>query len=337
MAAEFLDSIALTVPADALEIFEAALGSVCGAVSFFHDEDNDRWDIVGVKERGTHEESLAASLAMAELLTGFTPLVERTLVPVGGWLGRTKLAFPEHIIGQNFAVRGTHITSPPSPGRITLILDAGLAFGSGEHNSTRGCLLALERVAKSKSPVRILDLGTGSGVLAIAAAKIWHAHVLATDIDPRAARVARANARLNGVENQVRSAKADGWKTPVIRRNAPFDLVFANILARPLCAMAKDLATQLAPGGTVILSGLLTMQTNWVVSAHRRAGLILSRSIADGAWTTLIMRRPGPTGQRPLRTTTGISCRVRPISASSRSESAESSASAARRSRHRIS
>lgn len=293
MAAEFLDSISLTVPADALEVFEAALGSVCRAVSFFHDEENDSWDILAAKERGADEDSLAAALAMAELVTGFTPAVERTLVPVGGWLGRTKLAFPEQFIGQKFAVRGTHITTAAAPGRVTLVLDAGLAFGSGEHQSTRGCLLALERIATSKRPGRILDLGTGSGVLAIASAKIWRTRILATDIDARAVRVARANAKLNGVQNLVQAFQSDGWMSSGIEKAAPFDLVFANILARPLCAMAHDLAKHLAPGGFAILSGLLTTQANWVISAHRRAGLVLQKRLTEGAWTTLIMRRPG--------------------------------------------
>jgi len=293
MAAEFLDSIALTVPADALEVFEAALGSVCRAVSFFHDEENDSWDILAAKERGADEEALAAALAMAELVTGFTPAVERALVPIGGWLGRTKLAFPEQFIGEKFAVRGTHITGAPQPGRVTLVLDAGLAFGSGEHHSTRGCLLALERIAKFKRPARILDLGTGSGVLAIAAAKTWRTRTLATDIDPRAVRVARTNAKLNGVHHLVRAFTSDGWTSPAIAKTSPFDLVFANILARPLCAMAHDLAIHLAPGGQAILAGLLTTQANWVISAHRRAGLVLQEKRAEGAWTTLIMRRPG--------------------------------------------
>jgi ribosomal protein L11 methyltransferase len=291
MAAEFLDSIALTVPAAALEIFEAALSSVCRAVSFFHDEETESWNIFAVKERGAEEDALAGALAMAEVLTGFTPVIERSLVPVGGWLGRTRMSFPEQLIGRKFVVRGTHITSAPPPGRITLILDAGLAFGSGEHQSTRGCLLALELVAKSTRPQRILDLGTGSGVLAIAAAKFWRKGVLATDIDARAARVARSNATINGVHNLVHSLKADGWMSPVISKKAPFDLVFANILARPLCAMAHNLATHLAPGGTAILSGLLSVQANWVISAHRRAGLVLQHQLAEGAWTTLVMRR----------------------------------------------
>jgi ribosomal protein L11 methyltransferase len=292
MPPELLDQISLTVPADALDHFEAALGSVCRAVSFFHDEDHDIWDIQGVKERGAHEPELAAALAVAEMLTGHSPAITRSTVPVGGWLARTREAFPEQKIGRRFLVRGTHISAPPIPGRITLTLDAGLAFGTGEHNSTRGCLVALEKIAHHR-PRRILDLGTGSGVLAIAAAKRLRQKVLATDIDPRAARVAGANARLNGVAHLVTAIRADGWADKRINRAAPYDLVFANILARPLCAMAHQLGAKLKPGGIAILAGLLTVQANWVLSAHRRAGLVLQSRIEDGAWTTLVLRRPG--------------------------------------------
>lgn len=293
MAVEYLDCVSVNVPAAVLETFEAALGSVCRAVSFFHDEENDRWNIQGVKERGADEDKLAAALAMAEMVTGFAPLIARSQVPAGGWLARTALAFPEQLIGRRFAIRGTHIKSAEHPGRITLMLDAGLAFGTGEHQSTSGCLLALEDVIRRKSLEPILDLGTGSGILAIAVAKRLRRSVLATDIDPRAARVARENARLNGVAGLVRSVRADGWRSPAIRRKAPFGLVFANILARPLCAMAGQLAVRLRPGGIVILAGLLTTQANWVLTAHRRVGLVLERRIAVGAWTTLILRRAG--------------------------------------------
>jgi len=292
MASELLDCVAVMVPADAMEFYEAALGSVCRAVSFFHDEDHDLWDIQGVKERGAYENELTSALAVAELLSGFSADVARSLVPVGGWLARTKAAFPEQQIGNRFIVRGTHIEAPNRPGRLTLTLDAGLAFGTGEHNSTRGCLVALERIARHHRPRRILDLGTGSGVLAIAAAKLLHQHILATDIDPRAARVAAANAKLNETAGYIRAIKADGWMDRRIKRAAPYDLVFANILARPLCAMAHELAGNMKPGGLAILAGLLTVQANWVLSAHRRAGLVLSHRLVDGAWSILILRKP---------------------------------------------
>ncbi len=291
MAEEVLDCISLRVPAAVMETFEAALSSVCRAVSFYHDEDADEWDLQGVKERGEYEDDLAAALMVAEMVSGFSPEITRGLVPVGGWLARTQQAFPEQLIGRRFAVRGTHIQDPELPGRITITLDAGLAFGTGEHNSTRGCLVTLEDLVKHHHPQRILDLGTGSGILAIAAAKLMHKAVLATDIDPRAARVAAENAKLNQVAGLIRAIQADGWADPRITKAAPFDLVFANILARPLCAMAHQLSAHLAPGGVAILAGLLNTQVNWVLSCHRRAGLKLERRLVDGAWSILTLRK----------------------------------------------
>jgi len=291
MTTELLDCISIRVPAAAMENFEAALSSICLAVSFYHDEDADEWDIQGVKERGADEDELSSALLIAEIVSGFQPVVLRELVPVGGWLARTQQAFPEQFIGNRFVVRGTHISAPPVPGRIILTLDAGLAFGTGEHNSTRGCLAALERLAKYHRPARILDLGTGSGILAIAAAKLLYRSVLASDIDFRAARVANENAKLNRVAGFVHAIRADGWVDRRITRAAPYDLVFANILARPLCAMAHQLAGSLAPGGRAILAGLLNTQVNWVVSAHRRAGLVLEHRIVDGAWSILTLRQ----------------------------------------------
>ncbi len=291
MTPELLDCVAVMVPPEAMEFYEAALSSVCRAVSFFHDEDNDLWDIQGVKDRGAYEDELTSALVVAEMLSGFSSKVTRSLVPVGGWLARTKAAFPEQHIGKRFTVRGTHIKSANTPGRMTLTLDAGLAFGTGEHNSTRGCLVALEQIARYHRPRRILDLGTGSGVLAIAATKLLHQPVLATDIDARAARVAAANAKLNEAGERIRAIQADGWMDKRIKRGAPYDLVFANILARPLCAMAHELAANMKPGGIAILAGLLTVQENWVLSAHRRAGLVLASRIIDGAWSILILRK----------------------------------------------
>ncbi len=292
MTPELLDCITIRVPADALETFEAALSSVCRAVSFYHDEEVDEWDIQGVKERGEYEDELETALLIARIVSGLEPEVSRALVPVAGWLARTQMAFPEQLIGERFVVRGTHLSDPPLPGRITLTLDAGLAFGTGEHNSTRGCLVSLERLAKHHHPRRILDLGTGSGILAIAAAKLMGQRVLASDIDFRAARVANTNARLNGVAGLVHAIRADGWMDKLITRQGPYDLVFANILARPLCAMAHELAAHLAPGGRAILAGLLNTQANWVLSAHRRAGLVLEHRLIDGAWSILTLKKP---------------------------------------------
>jgi ribosomal protein L11 methyltransferase len=141
-----------------------------------------------------------------------------------------------------------------------------------------------------RRPRRVLDLGTGSGILAMAAARLLRRPVLATDIEPWSVRVGEQNVRLNGLAHLVRVRLADGWRNASIRRGGPYDLVFANILARPLCAMAHDLNVNLAPGGTAILSGLLKTQVRQVLAAHLRQGLRLERGLAEGVWATLILR-----------------------------------------------
>ncbi len=278
-------------PPEALEAYEAAVGAVCDTVGFFLDEATGRWRVEGVKPLGEAEGELAGALALAEAASGVAAPLQRQAVEAEDWLARTRAGFPEQLIGRRFAVRGTHLAGPPSPGRICLTLDAGLAFGSGEHPSTRGCLRALERLAHRR-PRRILDLGTGSGILAMAAARLLRRPVLATDIDPWSVRVARANAAANGVRRVVRVRRADGWRDAGVRASRRYDLVFANILARPLCAMAHDLARHLAPGGTAVLSGLLEEQSRMVIAAHRRCGLVLEGRLREGAWTTLVLRAP---------------------------------------------
>lgn len=287
-----LETVAVSVTEDALEAFEAALGNACLTVGFFLDQDTGIWRVEGVKQIGVNEAELASSLAIASMLTGASPVLERSATEAGGWLARTYASFPEQLIGRYFAVRGTHLTGPATPHRITLTLDAGLAFGTGEHGSTRGCLVALETVARRR-PRRILDMGTGSGILAMGAAKLLNRPVLATDIDPWSVRVAAENAELNGVAHLVTARLADGWRDPFVSASGPYDLVFANILARPLCMMARDLALNLAPGGTAILAGLLANQARWVLSAHRAQGLHLERMLPQGAWTTIVMRKAG--------------------------------------------
>ena len=285
-----LETVAVNVAEDALEAYEAALANACETVGFFRDHDSGIWRVEGVKQVGANEAELASSLAVAAVLTGVAPVLQRVATQADGWLARSYAAFPEQLIGQRFAVRGTHLTGAPTPNRITLTLDAGLAFGSGEHGSTRGCLVALEVVARRR-PQRILDIGTGSGILAMAAARLLNRAVLATDIEPWAVRVAGENAALNGVAHLVVARLADGWRDPLVRGHGPYDLVFANILARPLCLMACDLALHLAPGGRAILAGLLANQARWVLAAHRMHGLRLERMLPQGGWTTIVVRK----------------------------------------------
>jgi ribosomal protein L11 methyltransferase len=287
---EALETVFVDVPEAALESFELAMLSACSTVGFFLDEATRTWRIEGVKPVGANEAELIGSLALAEMMTGVTAPLQRKGVAAEGWLARTYESFPETNVGKRFAVRGSHLKGKGAFGRITLTLDAGVAFGSGEHGSTRGCLRALEVVAHRR-PRRILDLGTGSGILAMAAAKLLHRPVLATDIEPWSVRVAARNAADNGLGALVRARLADGWRHPVVGAGGPYDLVLANILARPLCQMARNLAAKLAPGGTAILAGLLRSQANLVLSAHRRRGMRLERALHEGNWTTLVLRR----------------------------------------------
>jgi len=282
-----LETVSVTIPEDALEAYEAALGEACGTIGFFLDEATRMWTVEGVKDQGAFEDELAAGLAIASMISGIDPVVTRAPTHADGWLARTRSAFPEQLVGERFAIRGTHLTEPARHRRIAVTLDAGVAFGSGEHGSTRGCLRALEMIAHRK-PRRILDLGTGSGILAMAAAKLLHRPVLATDIDPWSVRTARDNARRNHLHPTMKFLRADGWTSPVLTAHAPYDLIFANILARPLTQMAKHLSANLAPNGTAILAGLLVSQINWVAGAHN---LRLERVLTEGQWACLILRK----------------------------------------------
>jgi ribosomal protein L11 methyltransferase len=210
-------------------------------------------------------------------------------VEADGWLARTVQAFPEQRIGRRFLIRPTHVADRPCFDRLVLKLDAGLAFGSGEHASTQGCLRAFEAMAHRR-PKRIMDLGSGSGILAMAAAKLLHRPVTATDIEPWSVRICAENARLNAMAAFMQALLADGWRDRRLQGKR-YDLIFANILARPLCAMARELAAHLAPRGTAILAGLLGTQARMVLAAHRRQGLVLEKRIDVGPWTTLVLRR----------------------------------------------
>ncbi len=291
--ATLLETVHVTVPDAAVEAYENALASVCTTVGIFEADDSQTvWRVEGVKDQGSGEAALSAALALAEAATGVAAPLRRAATEAEGWLARTYESFPEQQVGRRFAIRGTHLgRALPGP-RITLTLDAGIAFGSGEHGSTRGCLRALERVAHRR-PRRILDLGTGSGILAMAAARLLHRPVLAVDIEPWSVRVAAQNARMNQLGRRLACRHGNGWRTPAVRRGGPRDLVFANILARPLCRMARELGRGLAPGGTAILAGLLDSQVRMVLAAHRRQGLLLERLLLEGDWATLVLRRPG--------------------------------------------
>jgi ribosomal protein L11 methyltransferase len=189
-----------------------------------------------------------------------------------------------------FVVHGSHDRERVPANKLGIEIEAALAFGTGHHGTTRGCLLLLDHVLKGYFPRRVLDLGTGTGVLAIAAAKALHGAVLATDIDPASVRVARENARLNQTGHLVETIRATGFAAPQFAQAAPFDLVLANILANPLRQLATPMARHLAPSALVILSGLLTHQAASVIAAYRARGLVPVRHLRIEGWSSLLLR-----------------------------------------------
>ena len=192
-----------------------------------------------------------------------------------------------------FVIHGSHDRARVAPNKLGIEIEAALAFGTGHHGTTRGCLLLLDHVLKSSRPERVLDLGTGTGVLAIAAAKALHRGVLASDIDAPSVRVARENAGLNRVGNQIRAIRATGFAAPDFARAGRFDLVLANILANPLRQLSGPMARHLAPGAQVILSGLLTHQASAVIAAYRARGLVPVRHLRIEGWSSLLLRKMG--------------------------------------------
>ncbi|MBO6716823.1 MAG: 50S ribosomal protein L11 methyltransferase [Rhizobiaceae bacterium] len=206
------------------------------------------------------------------------------------WVAHT-LAGLKPVAAGPFVVHGSHDRQRRHSGLISIEIEAGLAFGTGHHGTTAGCLETIARVARRERPRRILDLGTGSGVLAIGIAKLLRTPVLATDNDPVATEVAAANARLNGVSNLVRTATAAGLRSSAIARAAPFDLIVANILARPLMSLAPSVARAVAPGGSVILSGILASQRRAVIAAYAGQRLRHVSTIWRDGWVTMHFQR----------------------------------------------
>ena len=204
---------------------------------------------------------------------------------------RESLAGLAPVSAGRFFLHGSHDRALRRAGGIAMEIDAGTAFGTGHHGTTKGCLMALDSLLKRRRPARVFDLGTGTGVLALAAAKALRHKVLATDIDAEAVRVTALNARHNGVGPLIRAVTAAGLHAPAVHAHAPFDLIFANILAKPLERLATGIATLLAPGGHVILSGLTRDQERWIVACYRARGLVLAQALRLDNWVVLVMQR----------------------------------------------
>lgn len=290
--------VAVVVPLNAIELYEPILERCAQAVSWFlddptSDESDEKvlWRLEGYSKTPVDRAAVESDLAMAAVTAGRTAptLVVEQIAGID-WVSANLRDFPPIAAGR-FFVHGSHYDGIIPAGSIPLLIDAGTAFGSGEHATTFGCLTAIDRLLRRRRFHRPLDLGCGSGILALAIAKAAAIRVQAADIDPVSVSVARKNARRNGAAARVRATGSDGYRSRVIAKRRPYDLIVANILARPLVAMAADLGRHLAPDGIAVLSGLLNRQERLVLAAHRLQGLSLLGRIRIDGWSTLVLAR----------------------------------------------
>ena len=273
-ARRIADLAAESLPADEIAVALVDIGA-------------GRWR-VEIHFRAAPDEKIIRVLTAATAGDAAAEALRFERVAATDWV-RESLAGLAPVTAGRFVVHGAHDRARVPFNHIGIEIEAALAFGTGHHGTTRGCLLALDSLCKSLPRRRILDLGTGSGVLAIAAARALRQPVLATDIDGSAVHAARANAARNRAGSFVEVVKADGVTGPKLRERAPYDLVLANILLRPLQRLAAPLTRLTAPGARVVLSGLLASQTNAAIAAYR--GLALERRIDLDGWTTLVLVR----------------------------------------------
>lgn len=267
--------------------------------SFERDEQAGIWEVAIYVPAGQAEQ---VSGLVADMLAagGDSPQIERETLPEIDWVTTTLRAMPPIRAGR-FMVHGSHDNDAPRAGDIAICIDAGQAFGTGHHGTTAGCLDMIDFLLKRRRFRRILDVGTGSGILAIATAKATTARILASDIDPVSVDVARENARKNNQANRIDFLVAEGFSNRRFNENGPFDLIIANILAGPLQAMARDLVRYTSRHGIVILSGLLPHQQARIVAHYRLQGLHLMRAHLRDGWTTLVFRREKTTGATSKR------------------------------------
>jgi ribosomal protein L11 methyltransferase len=226
--------------------------------------------------------------ALLEQLAGRA--VHVVLLPDQDWIKLSQEGLPPVRAGR-FFVYGAHDAGTVPPGVIPIRIEAGLAFGTGHHETTALCLSAMSDLAKRRRFANVLDLGCGTGLLAIGAAKLWRRRVIASDIDAVAVAVTRENARANCEAPLVHALAADGLTHPALSARAPYDFIVANILAGPLTHLAPAIARALAPGGVALLSGLLAGQENLVTSFYRPQGLIFRGARRSGAWSALVLEQ----------------------------------------------
>jgi ribosomal protein L11 methyltransferase len=255
------------------------------------DEANALWETVAWFETAELARDARSLLAKPEAVISDVPDLD--------WVKRSLEGLAPVAAGR-FFLHGSHDRHVRRAGGVSLEIDAGTAFGTGHHGTTAGCLEALDDILKSQRPRRILDLGCGTGVLAIAAAQALKTKALATDIDPEAVRVTMNNAALNGVKPLLRGRTAPGLHHASIKQSAPYDLIFANILARPLASLAPGLCSILAPGGSLILSGLTVDQKRWITACYKNRGLIQGKIIRKENWLAIVMTKPNKKRSKPF-------------------------------------
>jgi ribosomal protein L11 methyltransferase len=270
---------------DARLALESALEPFGEAISSFETDKGKGWLIEVIGEAKPSARDVAKALK---------PLgrhrAEIARVPDKDWLAESRKGLPEFRAGP-FFFYGSHFKGKVPKNLIGLEIDAGMAFGTGRHETTRGCLLAVAKLAKARRFRKPLDIGTGTGILAFGVARLCRVAVLAGDNDRDAVRVARENAKHNKLSRQVRILLSDGYRAKAIRDGAPYDVVTANILANPLIELAPDLARVLAKNGHAVLSGLLREQEKDVLAAHEAAGLALDFRLRLGDWSVLVLRK----------------------------------------------
>jgi ribosomal protein L11 methyltransferase len=263
-----------------------------GIATAAYERPDGRWTLAIHFSGRPNETAVRAFIALAAGAKLANALVFDTL-DAKDWV-KASLGGLTPVEAGRFLVHGKHDRDHVATNRIGIEIEAALTFGTGHHGTTRGCLLALDHLLKRQTQRRtkILDIGTGTGVLAIAAARALRRPVLASDIDPVAVRAARDNARLNKTGAMVEVILAAGLRGRKFRERGPFDIVFANILLGPLQRLAQPMERLLAPGACVVLSGLLAAHAHAALAAYRAQGLVLERRIILEGWVTLVLKRP---------------------------------------------
>ncbi len=259
--------------------------AVCAAF----EDDGGQWQVAVHFPAPPDEAALRAQVALAAGEAAAAALSFETVAEID-WVAQS-LAGLKPVRAGRIIVHGAHDRASVKPNDIGIEIEAALAFGTGHHGTTRGCLLALDDLAKRRRAARVLDVGTGTGVLAIAAAKLLRARVTASDIDRIAVEAARANARLNRAGAAISFVRAAGANARAIAAGAPYDLIFANILLGPLTRLAVPLSWLAGPRTRMVLSGLLPGHANAVLAIYRAQGLVLERRLPLEGWVTLVLRR----------------------------------------------